>query len=134
MSDEENPQTNTEGIDNPMTTPYYWMTEKVRVMVVDHDKEYGSEMANLLKSYGHKVKRLIPMKTFHNQLYFLNAYQITMQTVDTTLSRNRKTATENIESESMLWSDENTQPKIRKVYNHGDINNGPHTLTIHRIN
>ncbi|KAJ8527680.1 hypothetical protein K7X08_015131 [Anisodus acutangulus] len=38
-----------------MTTPYYWMTGKVRVMVVDHDKEYGSEMANLLKSYGYKV-------------------------------------------------------------------------------
>ncbi|XP_059306662.1 two-component response regulator ORR24-like [Lycium ferocissimum] len=55
MSEEENLQT-VEGIDKPMTTPYYGMIKHIiRVMLIDHDKEFVDERVDLLKSYGYKV-------------------------------------------------------------------------------
>ncbi|XP_060206576.1 uncharacterized protein LOC132634327 [Lycium barbarum] len=55
MSEEENLQT-VEGIDKPMTTPYYGLIKHIiRVMLIDHDKEFVDDRVDLLKSYGYKV-------------------------------------------------------------------------------
>ncbi|XP_060171218.1 two-component response regulator ORR26-like [Lycium barbarum] len=55
MSKEENPRTNTEERYNPMAAPFYGMIEEVRVMLVDHNKEFVNEMVDLLKSYSYEV-------------------------------------------------------------------------------
>ncbi|XP_060170491.1 putative two-component response regulator ARR13 [Lycium barbarum] len=54
MFEEEYPQTNTEKIDNPMAAPCYESIKEVRVMLVNHHKEFVNEMADLLKSYNYK--------------------------------------------------------------------------------
>ncbi|XP_055824425.1 two-component response regulator ARR11-like [Solanum dulcamara] len=39
-----------------MATPYLGMTNEVCVLLIDHDKEFVSEMVDLLKSYEYKVR------------------------------------------------------------------------------
>ncbi|KAK4338914.1 hypothetical protein RND71_040376 [Anisodus tanguticus] len=56
MSEEQKPQINTEGVDNSMATPFYGMIEEVRVVLVDHDKDFVTKMIDLLKSYKYKVR------------------------------------------------------------------------------
>ena len=48
LSEEENSQT-IEGTSNPKEAPFYGMIEEVYVMLIDHDREFATEMIDLTK-------------------------------------------------------------------------------------
>lgn len=43
-----------EGINNPMSSPYYGKIEHVHVMLVDNDKEFTKKMTDFLTFYEYK--------------------------------------------------------------------------------
>ncbi|MCD7453588.1 hypothetical protein HAX54_021531 [Datura stramonium] len=55
-------------MDKPMSAPYYGMLEEIHVMLVDHDKDFVTEMVDLLMTHDYKVTTVSSASTAMSML------------------------------------------------------------------